>query len=132
MLFNVFQRTLEFDEFFSSSSIIASFLALATRRTTLFLATLRDSLRTNPLCNLFFNSSRCFIALRISSESHDGFFNDFTLRDFTGHVDQLWKVQALSTMTAFRQDCFQKCQGHSMGVHLNHLLDYIHQLSSEA
>ena len=89
MLFNVFHRTLELDEFFSSSSIIASFLALSTRRTTVFLAILKDSLRTSPLCNPFFNSSRSFTTLKIHPKAMMASSTILPEEISQGHVDQL-------------------------------------------
>ena len=80
-LFKGFHRTLEFNLLLSISLITASFLAFSTSRTTLFLAALKDILWIRPFSSFFLTRSRSLIAVRISSESHDGFFIDLTLTD---------------------------------------------------
>ena len=84
MLFKGFHRTLEFNLLLSISLITASFLAFSTSRTTLFLAGLKDILWIRPFSSFFLTRSRSLIAVRISSESHDGFFIYLTLTDLSG------------------------------------------------
>ena len=84
MLFKGFHRTLEFNLLLSISLITASFLAFSISRTTLFLSALKDILWIRPFSSFLLSRSRSLIAVRISSESHDGFFIDLTLTDLSG------------------------------------------------
>ena len=68
----------------SISFITASILAFSISLTTLFLAALKDILWIPPFLSPFLSRSRSLIAVRISSESHDGFFIDLTLTDLSG------------------------------------------------
>ena len=83
MLFKVFHRTLEFNLLLSISLITASFLAFFNKWSTLLLAALKDILWIHPFSSSFLSRSRSLIAVRISAESHDGFFIDSTLTDLS-------------------------------------------------
>ena len=85
MLFKVFHRTLEFNLLLSISLITVSFLAFFNKWYYFASSSIKRHSLDSPLFERpFLSRSRSLIAVRISSESHDGFFIDLTLTDLSG------------------------------------------------
>ena len=90
----VFHRTLEFNLLLSISLITVSFLAFFNKWYYFASSSIkRHSLDSPLLERSFLSRSRSLIAVRISSESHDGFFIDSTLTDLSAACRSIFHIE---------------------------------------